>query len=289
MNQKPNKRTYKTTYPMVHGKKLKHVKMFENFDMNESGGQINAVFYKWGKYLEDDQIDASEIKDMVRLGDELSGFDLRDEDEDLVFFALDRDIDDTNSDEDGYGVKRAWGVRAEDLDRLGLNENELLVRDGQNIPVLSDNATWTDVEKYLKWLRTSEYAYHIDDDPEEIDSFSEDVQRVLSRNSNIIWKWDDKKLWDTYSGGDAEVIKFENSDEGDTEHVLVPVFIPHFKPNEIQNALQWVITQAEENEALDSYLRTEVGTSDIVRVGDVRLVGSDVQDHLSDRTRTSIA
>jgi hypothetical protein len=118
-----SERKYKTTYPMEHGKKLKHVKMFENFEsgVNENNAPIDAVFYKWGKYSGEEKVTMQEIKQMVQLSDELDGFELRDEDADLVFYALDRDIDDTNVEDEGYGVKRAYGIKP--LDEKGLWTN----------------------------------------------------------------------------------------------------------------------------------------------------------------------
>lgn len=40
--------------------------------------------------------------------------------------------------------------------------------DAQTIPTLTSNSTLADVAAYLRWLKGSEYAYHIDDDPREI-------------------------------------------------------------------------------------------------------------------------
>ena len=185
-----SERKYKTTYPMKHGKKLKHVKMFENFDQ------------------------------------------------------------------------------------------EYLVRDAENIPVLSDDAKWPEVEKYLKWLRTSEYAYHIDDDPHDIDSFSKDVQEILSKNSDIMWNHDGDKMWDVYSGGDAEIIRIDNTEDGEIEHVVVSVHVPYKFDKNVGGALAWLVDHMKNNEDAYNYIRTEVGTADTVRVGNVKLSGSDVQDHL---------
>jgi len=71
-----------------------------------------------------------------------------------------------------------------------------------NIPKLIASATWSDIKNYLKWLGSSEkYAYHIDDDPEDIQSFTASEQKVLRSNSDIMWayaKKHKKELWDFY-------------------------------------------------------------------------------------------
>lgn len=70
------------------------------------------------------------------------------------------------------------------------------------IPVLSESATWEDVKKYLLWLKDSEYAYHIDDNPYDIVTFTEPVAAVLKANSDILWKHASDKmgtnLWEVY-------------------------------------------------------------------------------------------
>jgi hypothetical protein len=88
---------------------------FNNFDkINESAGRTQqAVVYQWGKYDRTVQwADAKELQEMIRLTpDMLEGMDLRDEDRECTFYAWDLDIDDTNVEEEGYGIKRAYGVK----------------------------------------------------------------------------------------------------------------------------------------------------------------------------------
>lgn len=99
---------------------------FKNFDkLNESISNGNAVLYTWGQYSEDDDISGEELLDMVRLTpDMLEGFDIRPEDKDIMFYAYDIDIDDTNVDEEGYGIKHAWGIKL-DQDKLKLVQDIL--------------------------------------------------------------------------------------------------------------------------------------------------------------------
>ena len=74
-------------------------------------GKTTVSFYKWGVYQGEEEIDAKDLTHMVQLGQyELEGFDIRDEDIDKTFYAEESDIDDTNVDEDGYGVKRAYAI-----------------------------------------------------------------------------------------------------------------------------------------------------------------------------------
>ena len=77
------------------------------------------------------------------------------------------------------------------------------------IPVLSTDATWEDVKKYLLWLKDSEFAYHIDDNPEEVVTFSEDVAKLLKKNSDIVWKHasdeEGTNLWEVYYPVEDEV------------------------------------------------------------------------------------
>ena len=76
------------------------------------------------------------------------------------------------------------------------------MKNSNKIPKLIASATWSDIKNYLKWLGSSEkYAYHIDDDPEGIQSFTASEQKVLRSNSDIMWayaKKHKKELWDFY-------------------------------------------------------------------------------------------
>jgi hypothetical protein len=81
----------------------------------EKGGEagkadkIKTSFYKWGQYLEDDEIDAMDLLPLIELTQEqLLGFDIREEDADKYFYASDNDIDE--DDDEGVSVKRAWAV-----------------------------------------------------------------------------------------------------------------------------------------------------------------------------------
>lgn len=81
----------------------------------------------------------------------------------------------------------------------------------EKIPVLTDKASWEDIQSYLKWLAKSKYQYHIEDDPHDIIAFDKKTANILSKNSDIMWGYNDrpenrsisdKKLmdmiWDAY-------------------------------------------------------------------------------------------
>lgn len=95
-------------------------------------------------------------------------------------------------------------------------------KDASSIPLLNNKSTWEEIESYLKWLWNSPYQYHIDDDPESVDSFTPEEQKILRNNSDVMWGFndrpenkdiDDKKmmnmLWDTYYVEDNEDVANE--------------------------------------------------------------------------------
>lgn len=97
---------------------------FDQMDKRAADGkevkEIKVSFYKWGNFYEEEIIDAKDLTDMVKLSsDELEGFNIREEDSDKVFYALDRDID---TDDEGTSVKRAYAVseKAADGKEFGL-------------------------------------------------------------------------------------------------------------------------------------------------------------------------
>lgn len=83
-----------------------------------------------------------------------------------------------------------------------------------DIPVLTETSPWEEIEAYLKWLYASKYQYHIDDDPEDIDSFDDATKKLLRANSDIMWGYNERPenksisdkdlmnmLWDVYGDG----------------------------------------------------------------------------------------
>ena len=72
--------------------------------------KIKVAFYKWGEYQGDEEIDLIDLPERELTSDELMGFDIREEDENKHFYANELDIDDTNVEEEGYGVKRAYAT-----------------------------------------------------------------------------------------------------------------------------------------------------------------------------------
>ena len=80
-------------------------------------GEIKACRYHFGEYREEEIITKSELAQMIVLGDELAGFDIRQEDEGKQFLAYEDDID-GGDDDDGYAVKNAYAVSVEDTKGL---------------------------------------------------------------------------------------------------------------------------------------------------------------------------
>lgn len=71
------------------------------------------------------------------------------------------------------------------------------------VMVLSKNSKWENVVEYLKWLAKSDFDYHIDDDPEDIESFTDEQKVILRSNSDIMWSFAEGKLigenlWEIY-------------------------------------------------------------------------------------------
>jgi hypothetical protein len=71
------------------------------------------------------------------------------------------------------------------------------------VMVLPKNSKWENVVEYLKWLAKSDFDYHIDDDPEDIEGFTDEQKVILRSNSDIMWSFAaDKRrgdeLWEVY-------------------------------------------------------------------------------------------
>lgn len=73
----------------------------------EEKEKIKVSFYKWGEYVEDEEIDLIDLPEVLLNYDQLLGFTIREEDEGKFFYASDLDIDE---DDDGTAVKRAYAV-----------------------------------------------------------------------------------------------------------------------------------------------------------------------------------
>jgi hypothetical protein len=86
-----------------------------NFDGGGSTETIKVCRYHFGEYSEEQTITKSELADMIVLGDELDGFNVREEDEGKEFFASENDID---GDDDGYAVSDSYAVSTEDTKGL---------------------------------------------------------------------------------------------------------------------------------------------------------------------------
>lgn len=69
--------------------------------------KVKASFYKYGEYKGMEEVELSDLKNMVLLMDELYGFDVRPEDEDKYFYA---DKDDIDDDDSGTSVKYAYAI-----------------------------------------------------------------------------------------------------------------------------------------------------------------------------------
>jgi hypothetical protein len=76
-------------------------------------GTINVAFYKWGEYENDEQMELIDLPLTKLTSEMLEGFNIRPEDEDKHFYAEENDIDDTDVDDGGYGIKRAYATTEE--------------------------------------------------------------------------------------------------------------------------------------------------------------------------------
>jgi hypothetical protein len=76
-------------------------------------GTINVAFYKWGEYENDEQMELIDLPLTKLTSEMLEGFNIRPEDEDKHFYAEENDIDDTDVDDGGYGIKRAYATNEE--------------------------------------------------------------------------------------------------------------------------------------------------------------------------------
>lgn len=73
---------------------------------------ITVGYYNWGEFEYTEEIDESQLKEMIPLDNELNGFSIREEDETKTFFAHEDDIDSCSL---GTSVKHAYAVKQEDL------------------------------------------------------------------------------------------------------------------------------------------------------------------------------
>lgn len=79
------------------------------------------------------------------------------------------------------------------------------------IMVLPTDSVWENVVEYLKWLARSNFVYHIDDNPEDIENFTDEQIVVLRSNSDIMWSFATSELkggnlWKVY-GDELELLK----------------------------------------------------------------------------------
>lgn len=89
---------------------------FCDFNMGKKGmktGTINVAFYKYGEYQNDEQMELIDLPLTKLTSEMLEGFNIRPEDEDKHFYAEENDIDDTDVDDGGYGIKRAYATTEE--------------------------------------------------------------------------------------------------------------------------------------------------------------------------------
>ena len=69
-----------------------------------------------------------------------------------------------------------------------------------NVPVLLRHPSRDEVEAYLRWLASSEYCYHLDDDATDL-GFPPEVGAILSYNVGVMdadFGWDE--IWAAYAG-----------------------------------------------------------------------------------------
>jgi len=96
-------------------------------------------------------------------------------------------------------------------------ENGLTLHEATKIMVLSRVATWEDIVTYLEWLAESDYAYHIDDDPEDIWDYNQEVATLMRSNADILWSFSNgilkgENLWNVYGDAFSRRMKREDSD-----------------------------------------------------------------------------
>lgn len=80
-------------------------------------------------------------------------------------------------------LKRAWDLHC----KLFIKMEESIF----SIPRLNKNSTKKDIIWYLNWLSESEYAYHIDEDVEDIiwnKNITKHNLSILKENAEILWK-----------------------------------------------------------------------------------------------------
>ena len=146
-------------------------------------GKITVSFYKWGKYQGEEEIDEKDLTTMIQLGQyELDDFDIRDEDIDKTFYAEENDIDDTNDEEDGYGVKRAYAI--ED----GKAKNGKKVAEKISLDKFKETPPIFTVNKIIYFPENGAYKYR--DDAE-------------------IWDMPLEEAYELYSSGKARVLDVE--------------------------------------------------------------------------------
>lgn len=85
-----------------------------------------------------------------------------------------------------------------------MNETLNSVDQITGVMVLPKESKWENVVEYLVWLAKSPFDYHIDDDPEDIDSFTDEQKLILRSNSDIMWsfaadKRSGEELWEVYA------------------------------------------------------------------------------------------
>ena len=101
-----------------------------------------------------------------------------------------------------------------------------LNRPDPKIPILQKDATLKEIQAYLNWLANSPYAYHIDDNPSTIETFSPENQRVLQNNSDIMWNHPETNstlLWDFY----PVIPTVDQSIECPMHETLIPTLHAH--------------------------------------------------------------
>ena len=214
-------------------------------------GKTTASFYKWGKYEGEEEFDLKDITGMVQLGQyELEGFDIRDEDIDKTFYARELDIDDTNVEEEGYGVKRAYAVTAKARDGKDVKKNrvnELLdeVNDyskinKKDIPKsfsdaasekgLDDDEIQTKINKHLisvgytysnnEWIKKAADGIDLTDREETgIEKMLEPLQKTLDYFKGKVEEIDKSTILDRIVGTTYNIVrlakaKYEKGDDG---------------------------------------------------------------------------
>ncbi len=131
-----------------------------------------------------------------------------------------------------------------------------------NIPLLSIRPSADEVREYLKWLAASPYAYHIDDNPEDlllphgIEPQSSLDLAVLRWNSDHMWAaFDSNQLWEWYAPSDSYQMETTEIPAAQTDIIIkaLEFYISAAKKMNINDAAHFELFDMQTLAALMKY------------------------------------